>query len=189
MLQIPSDFESIVQLRAHMVEIREMYWYSTLFSFQWWFSIFVPLCFIGIWIKFVKRSIIAETMLYGLLWATTSTLLDSVGTSFLLWEYPYTIVPMASKNLSANLTSIPIVFMLGYQYSSKIKTFIWATIAIAFFFSFVVEPLIVWLGIYKLYHWTYYYSFFIYVILSFVFRWLTKRIFAIQSRHCKYPIG
>lgn len=92
---------------------------------------------------------------------------------------------MASKNLSANLTSIPIAFMLVYQYCMSIKAFMWATIAISFLFGFVFEPLLVWLGIYKLYHWTYYYSFSLYVILSFVFRWITKRILAIQAKNCR----
>jgi hypothetical protein len=185
MLQVPSEFESFIQLKAHIGEARKLYWYSTLFSFQWWLSLFVPLCFIWTWIKLVKRFMIVETVLYGLLWAITANYLDDVGTSFILWEYPYTILPLANKNLSANLTSIPIVFMLVYQYCSTTISFMWATIAISFTFGFVLEPLLVWLGIYKLYHWTYYYSFSLYVIFSFFFRWITKRLCAIQSRHCK----
>jgi MFS family permease len=128
---------------------------------------------------------LAETMFYGLLWAITATYLDNIGTSFLLWEYPYTIIPMESKNLSANLTSIPIAFMLVYQYYPKLKTFTWATITISFLFGFVFEPILVWLGIYRLYHWTFYYSFLLYIIFSLVFRWITKKLFAIQSRHRK----
>jgi|GEM_PF-3351400 hypothetical protein len=121
MLQIPSDFEALMQLQVYVGETRKLHWYSTLFSFQWWFSVFVPLCFIWIWIKFVKLSMIAETVFYGLLWAITATYLDNIGTSFLLWEYPYTIVPLASKNLSANLTSLPIVLCLFISITQRQK--------------------------------------------------------------------
>ncbi|MDR3589013.1 MAG: hypothetical protein P4N41_05070 [Negativicutes bacterium] len=125
MLQIPSDFEALMQMKAHLFEARRLYWYSTLFSLQWWL------------------------------------------------------------NLSANLTSIPITFMLIYQYYPEAKAFLWVTIAISLLFSFVIEPLLVWLGIYRLYHWTYCCSFPIYILLSVAFRLITKRIFAIQSGHGK----
>ena len=174
MLQVPSGFEMIVQLKVQLGQARAAYWLSTLFCFQWWLSIFVPLGFIGVWLKVAKRTMIVETMVYGLLWATASVYLDFAGTSFMLWEYPYTLVPMASKNLSANLTSIPISFMLVYQYCRTLKRFFLATVAISFVFSFMCEPILVWLGMYKLYHWMYYYSFFLYVLLL-----------AMQSRHCK----
>lgn len=185
MLQIPSDFEALMQMKAHLFEARRVYWYSTLFSLQWWLSVLLPIFFIGIWIKLVKRSMLAETVVYGLLWATAATFLDYAGTEFMLWEYPYTIVPMASKNLSANLTSIPITFMLIYQYYPEEKAFLWVTIATSLLFAFVIEPLLVWLGIYRLYHWTYCCSFPIYILLSVAFRLITKRIFAIQSGHGK----
>ncbi|WP_370745715.1 CBO0543 family protein [Lucifera butyrica] len=175
-----------MQIKVHLGEARTQYWYSNaLFSFQWWFSVFVPLGFVWIWIKLYKRSQLVETVLYGLLWATTASYLDFVGTSFLLWEYPYTILPYSNKDLSANLTSIPIAFMLVYQYCSTIKSFTGGTVAIAIFFAFVMEPFLVWLGLYKLYHWTFCFSFILYIVFSFVFRWLTKKIIAAQLKQEK----
>jgi hypothetical protein len=185
MLQIPPEFEALIQLKAQLFEARKLCWRSTLFCLQWWLSVLIPLCLICLWLKVVKRSLLAEIVVYGLLWATTATALDYAGTELILWEYPYTIVPMGSKNLSANLTSIPVAFMLVYQYYPTTKAFLQATVAISLIFAFVFEPVLVWLGIYKLYYWQYYYSFSLYVLFSLIFRWITKKVFAIQSRHRK----
>lgn len=180
MLQAPPDFEGIVQLEYQLAEAKRMYWHLTLFSFQWWFSFLVPFSFSMVWIKYVKRSQLAELVCYGLLWASAASYLDEIGTSLVLWEYPYTLAPFAAKNLSANFTSLPIIFMLLYQHYPTTKTFILATIATSLIFSFVFEPLLVWMGIYKLYHWKYYYSFPIYILLALIFRWITKKLFSIQ---------
>lgn len=183
MPQIPLDFDAIVQLKKYCAENRMLYWRSTLFSPQWWFSIAMGLCSILLWLKLVNRAKLVELVLYGLLWALTATFLDEIGPNLVWWEYPYTLLPVGSKNLSANLTTVPVVFMLIYQYYPSIKSFAWATIGIAVLFAFVFEPFLVWFGIYKLYHWTYYYSFVLYIIFSFAFRWITKKLFAIQYRH------
>jgi hypothetical protein len=45
MLQIPSGFEAFMQLKDHLLENRILYWYSTLFSFQWWLSVFLTFSF------------------------------------------------------------------------------------------------------------------------------------------------
>jgi len=160
-----------------------LYWRSTLFSPQWWFSIAMGLSSILLWLKLVNRAKLVELVLYGLLWAVTATFLDEIGPNLVWWEYPYTILPIGSKNLTANLTAVPVVFMLIYQYCPSIKSFAWATLGISLFLAFAFEPFLVWFGIYKLYHWTYYYSFLLYVMLSFAFRWITKKLIEIQSRY------
>ncbi len=184
MLDIPSGFEEIMQIKVQLHEARVLYWHvAVLFSFQWWLSISVPLFFIWAWYKLCRRSQLVETALYGLFWAAAATYLDTLGTSFLLWEYPYTILPYGSKHLSVNLTSLPIALMLVYQYCPSWPAFARGTVAISLVFAFVLEPLLVWLGIYIMYHWTYWYSFIIYILLSFLFRWAAKKIIAIQSGH------
>lgn len=180
--EIPPSFEELMHLKAQLQAARLLYWHTdVLLTFQWWFSVVAALFFIGLWVRLHKRARLAETSLYGLQWAAAATYLDNVGTSFMLWEYPYTILPYTSKSLSADLTSIPISFMLVYQYCPTPPAFARGTLAIAAFFAFVMEPFLVWLGIYKLYRWSYLCSFVLYILLSYLFRKIAKSIVAASS--------
>ncbi len=182
MPEIPPGFAEIMRLKVQLQEARTLYWHtSVLLTFQWWFSVLTPLCFIGLWVRLHKRAGLLETALYGSLWAIVAICLDAAGTEFLLWEYPYTIIPHASKIISADLTALPLSLMLVYQYCPTPRTFAWGTLALAALFAFVIEPFLVWLGIYKLYHWSYLYSFVLYILLSFLCRKIAKSIVTASS--------
>jgi len=50
-------------------------------------------------------------------------------------------------------------------------------------FSFVAEPALAYLGMYKVLKWQYYYSFPIYMLIAISHRWIVEKVFAINRQH------
>jgi len=76
---------------------------------------------------------------------------------------------------------MPIFYMIIYQYFTKWKTFLIAITIMAFIFAFILEPLTAWLGIYKLYHWKYWYSFLPYILIGIVIKFLIDKLIKKQN--------
>lgn len=62
--------------------------------------------------------------------------------------------------------------MFIYQYFREWKSFIIANVILAAIFTFIAEPITVWLGIYKLDNWKYIYSFPIYILKTALIKWI-----------------
>jgi len=77
---------------------------------------------------------------------------------------------------------IVMVFMLTYQYFPTWKRFFWALVAVSAVFSFIVEPIIVYLGFYVILKWLYWYSFIIYIVMGLLSRWLVVTIFQMARK-------
>ncbi|MDP4156135.1 MAG: hypothetical protein Q8929_10915, partial [Bacillota bacterium] len=69
-----------------------------------------------------------------------------------------------------------VAHMTVYQFFRKWKSFIIANLVMAAIFTFIFEPLTVWLDIYQLDNWKYIYSFPIYVAKAVFLKWLVQRI-------------
>jgi len=124
-----------------------------------------------IWCKLVDKGRIKDILLYGLFVALTTTYLDSIGNELVLWSYPHSLLPLMPKLFPVDISLLPVVFMLIYQYFPQWKPFTIATIITSLLSAFIVEPVFVYVGIYEMYKWEFWYSFIIYVALSFIFKW------------------
>lgn len=98
-----------------------------------------------------------------------------MGLSFSLWGYPYTIMH-TPEIIEIHNIMMPILYMMLYQYFRQWKTFLIAAAINAILFAFILEPLIVWLQIYKLYKWKYIYSVVPYFIIAVVLKWVINKI-------------
>lgn len=122
----------------------------------------------------MDRRRIFEIITYGLMVMTLSTLFDAIGVEFDLWEYHYQFVPLLDVFIAYDISVIPVVYMLVYQYFSSWRLFIFSNIFISGLFAFASEPLLKWLGYYQLLEWNYYYSFPIYFAMAVLLKWLMQ---------------
>ncbi|WP_223700432.1 CBO0543 family protein [Sutcliffiella deserti] len=139
---------------------------------RWWLlflSIFLPWV---IWWIFADKNRLYELLIYGMLWAVIATWLDLIGTSNGLWEYPYNLYNKVPTLLPADLSVIPVMFMLLYQYLSNWKKFLLGSVLVSSLLSFVLEPLFIKFSMLNLINWTHFKSLFSFVILAL----LTKSI-------------
>lgn len=174
--QIPS-FEEIKEVDRKLTEMRHQYYQNhDLFSFQWWFLLFTVLIPWVIWWKLVDKSRIKDILLYGFVLIFVIIVLDNIGGELQLWSYPYHLIHLIPQINPVDYSVLPVFHMLVYQYFRTWKSFVIANIVMALLFSFIFEPIFVWLRIYELDNWKYIYSFPIYIAKALVVRWLIEFI-------------
>lgn len=169
--------QDIIKLQNRLFETNYTFWIEhVLFSFNWWFLIILTILPWAIWWRFVDKKRIIEISLMGTLVMITSVFLDVVGISFLLWGYAYKDIQMIPLLSPIDLTILPIVYMFVYQIFSKWKSYLFSLIVAATGAAFIVEQLFEWMDIYQLYSWKHIYSFFIYIAIGIVFKWLIQKM-------------
>jgi len=170
-----NDIEKTQEL---LTNLRIHHWaYRELFSFQWWIEVGLLIIPWIVWWNLVDKKQIGKIFSFGLLMLIFTSLLDNVGIDLVLWGYSYLIIPVIVRLLAANFGVLPVAYMLIYQYCPSWKRFILANILLSAAFSFIAEPIFVWLDIYKMYKWEYVYSFPIYIFLGIFFRFLVEIVF------------
>lgn len=170
-------WNEVVELRIILKETNLQYWINeNLFSFSWWFLLISMVIFWIFWWIILDKSKIIEILLYGSMVAVIVILFDVIGVSWVLWGYPTMLTPLIPPIFAIDIGHIPVIYMALYQYFPSWKSFLTAMIILAFTFSFVLEPIVVWLGIYELNNWNHIYSFPIYILIGVFFKWLIFNI-------------
>jgi hypothetical protein len=166
--------KEILELNKRLLELCYEYWSShVVFTFPWWFVIATLIIPWIIWWKLVDKKRIKSISLVGLITMIISFILDQVGTSLLLWEYPVTPSPLPRDVFDpADFAILPVSYMLIYQYFKNWKLFIISQVVFAFFASYVGGNIYGWLGIYKILNWRHIYSVPIYLLMGIV----TKKV-------------
>ncbi|GMK40774.1 hypothetical protein PCCS19_38300 [Paenibacillus sp. CCS19] len=170
-------FDEIKAVDHKLTEMREQYFYHhVLFSFQWWLLLVLIFVQWVIWWKLVDKARVKEILLYGAVLSIVIILLDDTGGELGLWSYPYQILMLVPRQSTIDLSVLPVFHMMVYQYFRSWKSFIIANVVMAMAFSFIAEPISVWLNIYDLDHWRYIYSFPLYIAKAVFVRWLIELI-------------
>jgi len=167
-----------------IIQIQEKYerlhtkhfWEDVIFSYQWWFLLILTIVLWIIWIVLVDKKRLQNIVMIGLLTSLIALLLDDIGYSMALWNYPYYLVPFSSTQTSIDLAIIPVSYMLLYQYFRKWKSYLIALTLITLFAVFVVESLFVKLGIYVLVRWELWYAVPIYILIGILVKSLVDKI-------------
>lgn len=172
-----ATYHEIQEIRRVLKEATNEYWLHTeLFQFNWWVSLVLTVLPWFMWWKLVDKARIFEILTYGLLVGIVSITLDTIGVNLVWWGYPDKLLPMMPPLFPFDITLVPIINMLLYQYFSTWKSFIKAKIAVAAVYSFIFEPIVTKLGLYQLHTWKYWYSFPVYIIMAISLRWLMQQI-------------
>ncbi|MFZ5986951.1 MAG: CBO0543 family protein [Bacillota bacterium] len=169
--------EKIIELKKQHMSLSFEHWISyELLRWQWWLSIVLLVVPLFVWWKLVDKKRILEIAVYGLIVNTAASFLDVIGYEFALWEYPIKVLPNLPKLFPVDFIIIPVSYMLIYQYFPDWKYFIISNTILSAFFSFIAEPLLTVVDIYRLIHWSYLYSFPIYIIISVLCRLIAEKI-------------
>ncbi|WP_088101998.1 CBO0543 family protein [Halalkalibacter urbisdiaboli] len=166
-------FDEIRNVHQQLYDMKLDYWIShDLFTFQWWLLLFILFVPWVIWLRFVDKKRITEILLFGTLLMLLVIMLDDIGVETHLWSYPYQLINIMPRLLPIDQGILVVAHMFLYQYFPKWNKFIIANVIMAIIFTFVFEPLTVWLGIYKLENWRYIYSLPIYIMKAALIKWL-----------------
>lgn len=165
------SFERLLEVEKVFYESLISYWYEHNFlTGRWWFLVFLSIFPAIFWWKIVNKQKITEITAFGLFYGVAATVLDSIGSSLMVWAYPFRLSPYVHPQFYPYDVGIVIIpFMLVYQkWSSNFKKYFFGTGVLSLFLAFVAEPFMEWLNIYKEITWKNVYSFPIYWLLGLI---------------------
>jgi hypothetical protein len=167
------NFEEILSMHSELEKMESVYWKShDLFSFQWWLLLLILIVPWIVWIRYVDRNRIKDILLFGALLIILVGLMDELGVNLSLWSYPYKLTYLITRLTAIDYGIIIVVHMFVYQFFRDWKSFLIVNTIIATIFTFICEPITVWLGIYKLGNWKYIYSLPIYILKASFIKWI-----------------
>ncbi|MEA4926890.1 MAG: CBO0543 family protein [Syntrophomonadaceae bacterium] len=158
---------SALELQWYLLSIRYEEWrLNDVFHFKWWLLLILFIVSAYVWWKLVDKSRLVEIVLFTGLVSIIALVLDELGEELTLWDYSIDLIPLFPPITSIDLASLPVAYSFIYQYFTTWKKFIIATVVMSAVFSFILEPIFVWGGIYQTITWKYYYGFPIYIALA-----------------------
>ena len=176
-MDFQQDFKQILDLQNDLIHLRLQFWLEhDLFKPHWWFFLATSILPWIIWWKIADKRRFKELLIYGLLWAIFAMVFDELGVSLRFWYYPKELFSMVSPLFPADLTIIPIAFMVIYQFFPKRKHFFWGTTIASAVFSFIVQPLFIYFHFFWSENWEHVYSFPLFILLAYFLRWIVRKI-------------
>jgi hypothetical protein len=110
----------------------------------------------------------------GLFVIACSVFLDEIGFNLGLWFYSAKLLPFIPSNTTYNLSVLPVATMLFIQFFPKVRP-VFKGLAYAIIGAFISEPMLVWMGLYRNIHWSYWYSFPVLIVMYMIASWLATR--------------
>lgn len=182
MTNYPSN-EQIAEMVKQLTQARIENWLGEAFGhWRWWFLVVV---FVLPWVIayiFVDRKQLRDMALFSLIVMVFSITMDELGFALSMWNYPVEVIPTFPRLSSIDYAVLPVTYMLTYQYCPTWRSFFWGLIAVSTVYSFIIEPILVWMGIYVLIKWTHWYSWPIYIVMGLSSRWIIQKIIDIERK-------
>lgn len=175
--------QMIVNLRKLLYNVKFNDWINNdIFTIRWWILLSALILPWFIWFLLVDKSRLKEMLFYLLSTSGIAILLDEIGASLTMWIYPVEVIPVLPRMITVNYSMVPIIFVLIYQHFPKWKSFIYANIILSFTFSFILEPILVWMNLYDLVTWKYIYSVPTYLFAAILLKLFIEKIKLIQCK-------
>ncbi len=169
---IKEPTEQVLKDQLELTNARVAEWLqSEAFRLKWW--ILLGLFFITVFIMWKKadKTRLVELTIYSAIIVIFIIVLDELGEELTLWVYPVDIIPLFPPITAVDITCMPLVYMLIYQYFGTWGKFLIATLIMSTVFCFVFEPIFVWGGIYTMLKWKSYYGLPLYFAIAVVAKW------------------
>ena len=176
--KIPPDVD--MQRRLTTLHIND-WLHEDVFHLRWWFLLSLLIFFVFVWWKMVDKARLSEISLYAALTTIVALGFVEIGEELILWDFPTDIIPIFPPLTAVNLASLPIIYSLIYQYFGTWNSFLWASLGAAAIFCFILEPILVWGGLYQLLKWKHHYGLPVYLIMAICIRLVLIKIFAITE--------
>ncbi|MBT2692796.1 hypothetical protein [Bacillus sp. ISL-55] len=184
--ELLSRFDKIVEMGKEGQKALNEYWwdYALYNSFEYWLMVLflvAPLVFL--FIKINKNKLF-QILFYGYSIHVSFGYEDLFGRNMGYWNYPIPVIPVL-PGISLDSSLIPIIFIFVYQSSmtSNKKYYLYATIT-SVILSFVFKPMLVGLGLFRMYGSINYFHLFISYVSVFIFAKVMTDLFLwIKKRH------
>jgi hypothetical protein len=179
------SLDEVIEVEKKYFETLREYWRDhNYLTFNWWLLVLLSILSPIVWWKTIDTKRITEITAFGLFYGVTAIILDSIGSSMLVWVYPVRLTPYLYPQYYPYDVGVVIVpFMYVYQrWGNSIKSFLIATGLLSAFLAFVAEPIMEWLGIYKELKWENIYSFPIYWLIGLICWVIIKRFKKLESK-------
>lgn len=171
-------FDEMVDISKLDDIARHKYWLNhDLFTYQWWLLIAIAILFWLLLYFLMDRKRIQELTLLGSFLVILTLILDSFGSELVWWSYPHSLFWMFSWLYPVDFVGLPVSFILIYQYFPSWKKYLIAITILAFVFTFILEPILTLMDMYRLYEWKYFYSFPIYIAMGAGTKWIVNKLF------------
>ncbi|CAG7617247.1 CBO0543 family protein [Paenibacillus allorhizosphaerae] len=171
-------------MRSQLNNLNVNQWINhELFSFNWWIILLFNTVLFGLLILLTDRRKTSAIAIAFLISLSIVGLFDETGTYFGWWSYPYEFVPFSARFNAVNFFAIPSIIALMYQWFTRWRSFLLATVIFSVIISYIGEPVFVLLGIYKLNTWTYTRSFLVMLFIPIVVKYLTDVISKNRARN------
>jgi hypothetical protein len=183
MQNIDKLMDKIIELRKQIYNIQyELFMDHILFSLKWWILLFVAILVCFIWWKLVDKKRFNEIALVGFVAALITVISDAIGLEKALWAHPIQLLGTIRHIHEIELIVIPVIYMLLYQYFGEWKKYIIAVIAYAIVGAYIIIPLNLWFGTYKIIKWKLTYSFITFIIIGIMIKFILRCIINVQKR-------
>ena len=159
-------------------------WKNTVFSLNWFVLLALFVINLFLWFRLADKRRLAELALYTALIIIWVSALDELGEEMSLWHYTADIIPLSPPITAIDITCLPLLYMLIYQYTNRWPSFLIATAVMSVVFCFVFEPIFIRSGIYIMLAWKNWYGLPIYFLIGVATRFIMRRIMiAIYKAH------
>ncbi len=172
-------YDKILPLNTELGRlVLENYLQDDIHKWTIWLTLVVSIAFVALWWLAADRRRFLEVTLFGTLMLIMSTTFDAAGFTLNLWVYPDKVMPLLPA-LTFDYIVVPVAFLLVYQKYGRWGPFIIASVLVAAVYSFIAEPIVVWLNLTLYLKWHYAYSFVVYIGMAVV----AKLLMTLFIRH------
>lgn len=180
------EFDKIVKMGKKSTYTLIDYWkdFELYTTFEYWMMVsFLVVPLLILFFKIDKNKI----FLIGFFGYSVNVIfayVDSYGRHIGFWNYPFPIIPVL-PGLAIDSSLVPVTFMLVYQWTlNHKKNYYVYSIATAGIFSFIFKPLLVELGLFKMYENINYLHLFIgYVFVVLTAKFITNVFLWTQKKY------
>jgi hypothetical protein len=174
----PALLLAVEKVSAQYVAVHDEVWRiwmeHMVFTWHWWADLLMAVLPWVIWL-IVRDKRDTHNLLYaGLFAMLVAVLLDTLGVSQDAWHYNTWLLPLLPEYLPWDLTMMPVITMLFYQFYPNVNPWI-KSVVYGLIASFAVEPLFIAMSFYKQGTWEHYFSFPIYIVIYLIGYWLYTR--------------
>lgn len=178
------DLKSLYDIQMELWKYSFQRWSTKeLFSFAWLFNIAVIIILYVIWVKVVDKRRLKDLLLFGSLIAVCAGFIDMAGITIGLWEYKVRLLPVSTSLFPFDYTAIPILYMLVFQYTISWRNYLIGSLLASAFFSFVISPIYVLIGIKQYHNFNYLYMFILVFVITTIVKVIYNWVTAIEYKN------
>ncbi len=179
-------FDRINSLQKEMTQLQEDYWwnYVNFDSWQFWTLLLMLVIPLVTLVFAIDKKKLFLLLFYGYSVHMLFGYIDSYGTRNDFWSYPYFLTPFFTYSVSLDVSLVPVVFILTYQWTlNRSKNFYLYSLLLSAFLAFIFKPILVAADLFVLFGQTnYLHLFLLYCLIFLIARLMTNFFLYLQKK-------